>query len=195
MIVGILLTGGTSRRLGTDKALVRVEGETLARRSAAVLRSVCGDLCVEVGPGHSALPAVREDPPGTGPLAAIVAGLDALAVTAADTVVVLACDLPRVEPALLELLLGIGGDGAVPEWAGRAQTLCAVYGPRVVAEMRLRHAAGERSLRWVPASGVTLVSEARWQAVVAAFALHDLDTPDDAADLGITLPEDAPPRP
>lgn len=195
MIVGILLTGGTSRRLGTDKALVRVGGQTLARRSAAVLHSVCGNRCVEVGPGHSALRAVREDPPGTGPLAAIVAGLDALAVTAADTVVVLACDLPRVEAVLLELLLDIGGDGAVPEWAGRAQTLCAVYGPRVVAEMRLRHSAGEHSLRWVPASGVTLVSEARWQTVVAQSALHDLDTPDDAADLGITLPEDAPTRP
>ena len=38
MIVGaVLLTGGTSRRLGTDKATLVLDGETLAARAARAL--------------------------------------------------------------------------------------------------------------------------------------------------------------
>ena len=55
---GILLTGGASRRMGTDKATIVVGGETLARRTARLLSAVC-DPAVEVGPGASDLPAVR----------------------------------------------------------------------------------------------------------------------------------------
>ena len=68
-IGGLLLTGGASRRMGTDKALIEVDGQRLVDRAAAVLGAVA-DPVIEVGPGWSELPAVREDPPGSGPLAA-----------------------------------------------------------------------------------------------------------------------------
>src|SRR5438132_14472 len=74
---GLLLTGGASRRMGTDKALIEVDGQRLAERAAAVLAAVA-DPVVEVGPGWSPLPAVREDPPGSGPLAAVSTGAAAL---------------------------------------------------------------------------------------------------------------------
>ena len=35
MVCGLLLTGGRSRRLGTDKAGLLLDGETLAHRMAA----------------------------------------------------------------------------------------------------------------------------------------------------------------
>ena len=76
-MAGVLLTGGASRRMGTDKARLVVNGETLAARSARVLTAVC-DPVVEVGPGVSGLPAVLEEPPGAGPLVALLAGVGAL---------------------------------------------------------------------------------------------------------------------
>src|SRR5204862_7415264 len=97
---GVVLTGGSSRRLGFDKATVRVGDETLAVRAARVLGAVCSPV-VEVGPGHTGLHAVQEVPSGSGPLAALVAGADALA---AESVVLLACDLVRVEPPVIALL-------------------------------------------------------------------------------------------
>ena len=67
---GILLTGGRSRRLGVDKASLVLDGETLAQRAARRLGAVC-DPVVEVGDGVSPLPSVREQPSGSGPLAAL----------------------------------------------------------------------------------------------------------------------------
>src|SRR3954470_9716556 len=96
-MAGVLLTGGASRRMGTDKARLVVSGETLAARSARVLASVC-DPVVEVGPGVSGLPVVQEEPPGAGPLVALLAGVGALGEP--KTVILLACDLPNVSSEL-----------------------------------------------------------------------------------------------
>jgi molybdopterin-guanine dinucleotide biosynthesis protein A len=103
---GILLTGGASRRLGTDKATLVVDGVTLAVRAAASLTER-GVVAVEVGPGYTSLPAVREEPPGSGPLAAFVTGARAVADMLGEqpgALVLLACDL--VDPgAVLDALL------------------------------------------------------------------------------------------
>jgi molybdopterin-guanine dinucleotide biosynthesis protein A len=70
---GVLLTGGASRRMATDKANIVWRGETLAARAARVLGAAC-DPVIEVGSGATGLRCVREDPPGSGPLAALLAG-------------------------------------------------------------------------------------------------------------------------
>lgn len=54
---GALLTGGASRRMGFDKALVEVDGLPNALRLARALAEVASPL-VEVGPGYSGLEAV-----------------------------------------------------------------------------------------------------------------------------------------
>ena len=137
MIVGgILLTGGTSRRLGTDKATLVLDGSTLAARAARALLDR-GLPSVEVGPGHSGLPAVREEPPLGGPLAALVAGAEALARTMPappDAVVLLACDLPHVGPVLDALLAAPPALLVVPlDAERRPQFVCARYGAPLVA--------------------------------------------------------------
>ena len=182
MTVGaVLLTGGTSRRLGTDKATLRIGGTTLARRTAATLATL-GLVAVEVGPGHTDLPAVREDPPGAGPLAALVAGHDALRTTlgaAPDAVLLVACDLPNVEPALVALLAAPVADLVVPvDDDGRYQFVCARYGAALLARAVDLAAAGERSLRALadtvaPARRIELHD-------LPADVLADIDTPADA---------------
>ena len=91
-----------------------------------MLASVC-DPVVEVGPGVSGLPAVREEPPGAGPLVALLAGVGALGEP--SSVILLACDLPNVSPELLRLLVEWPGSGTViPVVDGRFQYACARYG-------------------------------------------------------------------
>src|SRR5437588_6479983 len=119
---GLLRTGGASRRMGTDKALLEVDGQRLVDRAVAALTAVA-DPVFEVGPGWSGLPAVREDPPGSGPLAAVAAGAAALRATGHDgPVVVLAVDMPQVSVALLRLLATRRGPAtAVPRPGGHPQ--------------------------------------------------------------------------
>jgi len=183
-MAGVLLTGGASRRMGTDKAQLVVNGETLAARTARVLATVC-DPVVEVGPGVSGLPAVREEPPGAGPLVALLAGVGALG--RPHSVILLACDLPNVSPELIGLLVEWPGSGTViPVVDGRFQYACARYGPAAFDEARasLRH--GLTSLREIAGSDCEYVSEADWGGVASALTFADVDTPEDLRRLGLS---------
>lgn len=185
-IGGLLLTGGASRRMGRDKALIEVGGRRLVDRAAAVLSAVA-DPVIEVGPGWSGLTAVREDPPGSGPLAALAAGAAALRAQGHnESVLVLAVDMPRVGVELLRLLAERAGPPvtAVPRADGHPQPMCARYGPDVLAAVDERLGAGGRSLRdlleSLAASGaVAWVEPEEWEPVAGPEAFSDVDTPDD----------------
>lgn len=185
-VAGLLLTGGASRRMGTDKALLEIGGRRLVDRAVEVLTAVA-DPVIEVGPGWSGLPAVREDPPGSGPLAALAAGAAALrAAGHGGPVLLLAVDMPRAGVDLLRFLAGRSGPPAtaVPRAGGHPQPMCARYGPDVLAAVDERLAAGGRSLRdlleTLAAQGlVDWVEPDEWAPVAGAEAFSDVDTPED----------------
>jgi molybdopterin-guanine dinucleotide biosynthesis protein A len=182
-MAGVLLTGGASSRMGTDKALLVVNGETLAARSARVLSAVC-DPVIEVGPNVSGLPAIQEDPAGAGPLVALLAGVGALGDP--RPVVLLACDLPFVEPALLSMLVEWPGTGTViPVVDGRHQYACARYGGATLERAKAAVRAGESSLRAIADAGFETITESEWGEVADARAFADVDTPEDLRRLGL----------
>lgn len=185
---GLLLTGGASRRMGLDKATLPVpappggEVVTLAARSALLLGEVAGPV-LEVGPGVSGLPAVREDPAGSGPLAAVAAGRAALAARGWDgPVVVVATDLPLLSPGLLSWLAGHPDRrSVVPVAAGRVQPLCARYTASDLDCARRLVGSGRRAMSdLLRAIDAVLAGEAEWAGPAGgAGALADVDTPED----------------
>ena len=183
MPVGLLLTGGASTRLGAPKAELRRDGERLADRGSRVLRAVC-ETALEVGPGVTPLPPVREDPPGAGPLAAVAAGAAALqAGGRRRPVLVLAVDLPFVEVPLLRWLADHEPAGTlVPRVAGVAQSLCARYAPADLVTAARLVADGASSMRALLATiDVTYADEGDWGAVAAPEGFTDVDTADAVA--------------
>ena len=179
---GVLLTGGSSRRLGVDKATLVVHGQRLADHAAEVLGAVCTQV-VEVGPGVTHLPVCREDPIGSGPLAGLVAGAAALGSAASDGVVLLACDLPGVEVPLVRLVAEWPGRPTViPLSDGEPQLVCARYGRAALEEAVGVLAAGGRSLRGLLARAEhDRIDAATWGAVARLDAFADVDTPTDLA--------------
>jgi len=170
--------------MARDKASIMWRGETLAARAARVLVAVC-DPVIEVGSGASGLRCVREEPPGAGPLAALVAGARALG--AGTPVLLLACDLPFVEPEVLRLLAQWPGrDTVIPLAGDRPQYACARYGADALARAEAALASGERSLRVLFKGDVDELDEARWRAVGRADTFADVDTPGDLTRLGLS---------
>jgi molybdenum cofactor guanylyltransferase len=184
---GVLLTGGASRRLGHDKARLALNGETLAARAARALTEVC-DGVVEVGSGVAGIATTQEQPSGAGPLAALVAGADALAFPPA--LLLLAVDLPLVDAPLLALLAGHDVPGVVvPVAAGERQWTCARYDGSAVSAARDLLDRGVRSLRaLVQEVAIVEISEAEWRVVAPSDSFVDVDTAADAQRLGIDLP-------
>ena len=189
-VAGLLLTGGTSRRLGTDKAQLVLDGETLATRAARTLLATCGPV-LEVGPGVTTLPTVRERPAGGGPLAAIAAGGEALRERGHDgAAIVLAVDFPNVGVPLLELLRDWPGEPTVvPSDQGQLQVACARYGGDALLAAQSLVIGGVRALRaLLDVVEFDALEDATWHAVAAPDTFVDLDTPADAARFGIDLP-------
>jgi molybdopterin-guanine dinucleotide biosynthesis protein A len=187
---GILLTGGRSRRLGVDKARLVVDGETLARRAATRLASVCEPV-LEVGDGVSGLRAIRESPAGAGPLAALaVASVALRAQGHRGTALLLAVDLPRVDEPFLRWLRDRPGEPTVvPRVEGRLQPVCARYGADALLAAESLVTAGIRALHDLfDVVEHDVVDEDAWGSVATTETFLDLDTPDDARRLGITLP-------
>lgn len=173
--------------MGFDKATLAVEGERLAVRLLRLLRAVA-DPVIEVGSGVSGAPAHRETPAGQGPLVAISSGTGALSATGfVGPVVVLACDLPMLDAAVLEMLAAWPGQrSVVPLVGGHPQPLCARWSEadlRVAGELV---ADGERSMRSLLARcRPEFLDESHWAKTVGADAFSDADTPADLDRLAI----------
>jgi molybdenum cofactor guanylyltransferase len=107
---GILLVGGASTRFGSPKALAQFEGETLAGRAWRLLDEAC-DERIAIGRSEGLpFPALADE--GTGPVAAIAAGLRA---AQHDVAVVVPVDMPLLTARALRLLAHSCRDAAVAQ--------------------------------------------------------------------------------
>lgn len=187
-VPGLLLTGGTSSRMGVDKAAIEIDGERLADRAARVLGAVCVPI-LEVGPGYVGVESVRERPPGGGPLAAIAAGGRALRRRGQlGSAVVLAVDLPLVTAEALTFLRDFPGpDTVVPFVAGQPQPLCARFSAEALDLAPEAVSAGQDSVRAFLRSlpRVQWVGPRMWGRVADERTFADVDTPEDLARLGL----------
>ncbi len=189
-VAGALLTGGASRRMGFDKALVEVNGVPNAVRLAAVLSEVASPVC-EVGPGRSGLAVVDEGRGGQGPLVAAGAAWAALrAAGHLGPVLLLACDLAFVTAADLAVLARWPGSASVvPMAAGRPQPLCARWSPEDLGSAGALVQAGERAMKaLLRRPGIVFVDEGHWPAGRARRVFADFDTPADLEALGLGQP-------
>jgi len=127
---GVILAGGQSSRMGTNKALLDLGGEPLigrmARRFTAWFAQV---LIVTNTPEQYAflgLPTASDRIPGLGPLGGLEAGLRT---SRFEQAFFAACDMPFVNEGLVRYLLAQapGHDIVVPRLGGEYEPMHAVY--------------------------------------------------------------------
>src|SRR5579862_9380614 len=101
-MLGLVLVGGLSERMGHPKALLEYEGKPLYQRAYELLSKVCDAVYLSAREGQNFnLPTIYDDTfSGIGP----ASGLLSAHVTHRDTWFVLACDFPlATEEAITQL--------------------------------------------------------------------------------------------
>ena len=134
----VVLAGGRSRRMGTDKAALSWGDGTLLEHVVGVLAGAVTGPLVTVGtagaprtvtgfPGR--VVAVTDDEPGRGPLQGLATGLRAAAAQGSTVAFVCSVDLPLIHRAYVAAVLAALGDAevALPVVHGHRQPLAAAY--------------------------------------------------------------------
>ncbi|RMF52790.1 MAG: molybdenum cofactor guanylyltransferase [Bacteroidetes bacterium] len=178
-VTGLILAGGASRRFGREKARAVVAGRPMIERVYRAVAPVAGTVLLSVRPGQEdyGLPVRRVEDPveGAGPLAGLLAGLEA---AGTPWLLAVACDLPFLTEAVLRTLLAAcrpGVDAVVPRTPdGRRHPLCAAYATTVRPVVAEQLAAGRRALHALldRLEAVHLID-------VPAAPLRNINRPDD----------------
>jgi molybdopterin-guanine dinucleotide biosynthesis protein A len=185
-VTGVILAGGSSRRMGRDKGSLPIDGRASLQRVAEAVSGVCAELVIASGPNpRLSLPGLRPiwvpDPPGTsGPLAGIVAGLQA---ASNQAVLVVACDMPLLRPEVLVDLLDLAHDcdAVIPRLAGTPQPLHAAYSRDCLSTARALLSLGARSLGELLARlRVRYVDDRHYRGLdPEGLSWFNMNTPDD----------------
>lgn len=177
-VVAVVLAGGESRRFGSDKLAAELDEQTLLDHTLAALPDAF--TVIVVGPQRvTQRPVVftREQPPGGGPAAGLVAGLHTALEHDPDVIVVLPGDAPaagRGMPALVAALADhpavVAVDG-VGQWQPLQLALRPDAARHLVELAGPDGAAGRSARRLIAGLDPALVD-------LAADRVFDVDTPD-----------------
>mgnify|MGYP001395682753 CR=1 FL=1 len=124
-MIGAILIGGDSRRMGVNKANIELNGISLLDRSIAILKPEVEDLFI-IG---------KEDDIYNG--IGAIGGLHSAIIKAnGKAIFVLACDYPGINSGFIRFMKAEyqqSYDMVLPQWEGNIQTLCGVYGPGMLS--------------------------------------------------------------
>jgi molybdopterin-guanine dinucleotide biosynthesis protein A len=146
----VLLAGGKSSRMGTDKAFLQIEAEPLWRRQLQLLEELEPARIFFAGPSHQEWSAtgheiIADAEPNVGPLAGLVAGLRA---SVTPFLLALAIDLPQMTVGCLrDLLARCEGERGVAPVTDRFEPLAAVYPKAALALAEDQLRSGNYSLQ------------------------------------------------
>ena len=129
-VTGVLLAGGKSRRMGSDKRFLTVGERPLLERSCTVLSRIFERVCIVIAqdspPLEAQIPVLRDLIPSSGSLGGMYTGLQQAATA---YIFLAACDMPFIHEGLVQYMVGKKDavDIVFAYWNGRPQPAHAVY--------------------------------------------------------------------
>jgi molybdopterin-guanine dinucleotide biosynthesis protein A len=194
-VYGLILAGGSSSRMHSDKASLKYRGKTqldraveLARRHVSrVFVSVRADQTLD--PARAQFPMIVDCVAGTGPIVGI---RSALAAHAKAAWLALACDLPFVSDAAIETLLQARDPRSLATayksaHDGLPEPLCAIWEPAAAPVLADYQAGGgECPRKFLIRHGARLLDP------VDPRALDNVNTPEEYAEATATLEKSVP---
>lgn len=183
-ITGVILAGGESRRMGSDKSLLPFFGarfiDHVYRTMAELFEEV---IIVTNSPDlYAELPCSKV--PDIYYAQGSLAGIHSAVCHASnDRVFVAACDMPFLSPAVVRSLCERAGqaDVIIPVHEGGAEPLHALYSKRCIAPMEDALDCGQkRIVSFFPRVDVCEINTAEWHALdPESLSLRNINTPEE----------------
>ena len=158
-VLGVVLVGGQSTRMGRDKALVELGGRPLHLWVATALEEAGCDV-VAVG-RTAAVGSLRTLPDPPDPRRGPIVGLHAVSQEPHEAILLVATDQPLVRPETVAGLMDLDGAVVAPVDADVVQVTCALYRPGLIGREAIGSASSLQTL--VTSADATLVPEATWR--------------------------------
>ncbi len=152
---GFLQAGGGSTRFGTDKALAKLAGKTMLRRTGELLASVCHEIWIVAPVGKYVdvpWPVIADRWPGEGPLGGILTALSTMqdSDSSKDWALILSCDMPFLTKEFLNFLWERASlnpaQVVVPRSTKGLEPLCACWNVRAAASVQSSFDSGIRKV-------------------------------------------------
>ncbi|HCY77349.1 MAG TPA: molybdenum cofactor guanylyltransferase [Ignavibacteriales bacterium] len=135
-ITGIILCGGKSSRMQTNKALLKISGKPVIEIIAERLKSIFNVVLISTNDSKKYnflnLPLVNDIINDKGPLGGIYS---ALKLSTTEKNFIISCDMPLINVELIKYLINLNSDKAIllPKSKGRIHQLCGVYSKSVIS--------------------------------------------------------------
>jgi molybdenum cofactor guanylyltransferase len=192
-VTAFVLAGGKSSRMGQDKAFLPFEGRTLLARALETASEVAPNPWIVGSPAKFAVfgPVVEDVYPEQGPLGGIHA---ALSQTATDLNLMVAVDMPFLQPDFLSFLIAqartTGAMAVVPRTTKGLQPLCSIYRHSFaeIAERALRDGKNKITLLFSEVQTRVIELEELKRNGFAEEMFRNLNTPEDLEEAGIEIP-------
>ncbi|WP_457643259.1 molybdenum cofactor guanylyltransferase [Persephonella sp.] len=190
-ITAVLLAGGQSKRMGTDKAFLKLGGETFIRIIARKLSIYCSQIVVsgnkeenlylkEIGNVNTEVIVVRDRDPFTGPLNGIAS---VTPFVKHRLVFVATCDTPLLEPQLIPFFAEKieEKEAVIPVIGEKLQFLNTLYTKEALKKSESVYNKGTKSLhKWVEGLDFIKVSESQIKPVDRKlFSYWSINTQED----------------
>lgn len=150
-VTGLLLAGGKSRRMGADKRFLHVGERTLFERTLTTLQQVFSQVIVVIAqdsePLDAPVPVLRDLIPNCGSLGGLFTGLKQ---SKNPYVFVVACDMPFLQPRVIQSVIERRGDADVlMAKVDGLQPMHAVYGKRCLPVMEEMLKSGDLKIQHI----------------------------------------------
>lgn len=184
-LYGLVLSGGRSTRMGTDKGLLRYTDAPQVRVCMTLLASFCEEVYLSCRedqgdwPDYGPHPRIHDQSPDIGPMGGVFSAMTALPEAAW---LVLACDMPHMTPEILSYLVlhrqPKTGATAFRTSAGFPEPLCSIYEPGLLPAIRLAVEHGDYSLsRLLERTNIALLNCPEPEALVSINTPQDVRRP------------------
>ncbi len=150
-LVGVVISGGKSSRMGTDKSLLLWNNKPFYLHAAEILAPFCSEIYVSCNVSQSnnyILPVITDKYGSYGPISGVLSSMHALS---GHSIITLPCDMPELSEGIINVMISSNKerlDGVfLKDDNNQLESMLAIYNPSIYSKLLAWYDSGKYSLK------------------------------------------------